>query len=309
MALALALAVAPNLTGCAAHATGDDSGDDLGEGALESDADELSQSGPTRASGTKLVTTKALNLRANGALGAKIVRTIPAGTQVNVWKASGSNAWVAVEYRGSRGYAHGDYLVRNEEAGADGSPAPQTDATAPEWISFAWDGKHRDAAKWNAYTRDAIREFGSAMVGSRPDDVADFCPKYGQLVDDDKVQFWIGLIAAMAKFESNWDPSVQYTEDFEDSSGNNVVSRGLLQISKESARNYGCEVPSASALHDAKVNLACTVKIINRWIDRDNVITEQSGGWKGPARYWSVLRKSSTLGPIQAMTRKLSVCK
>lgn len=103
----------------------------------------------------------------------------------------------------------------------------------------------------------------------------------------------IQTISIMAKFESGFKPETSYKEGFNDSKGKAVISRGLLQISQESANQsaYACGIKKAEDLHDPKVNLECAVKIAVYWINKDQVFF---GGEKlGLGRYWSVGRKSS----------------
>lgn len=100
-------------------------------------------------------------------------------------------------------------------------------------------------------------------------------------------------IAKMAQYESSFNPSESYKEGFADAKGNAVISRGLLQISQESANQkaYGCGIVKAEDLHKVDVNLQCAVKIAVYWLNKDKVFF---GGEKlGLGRYWSVGRASS----------------
>ena len=131
---------------------------------------------------------------------------------------------------------------------------------------------------------------------------------------DKRNMFWVGLLSAMARPESNFKPATKFTESFPDSSGRKVISRGLLQISIESANQsrYGCNIKKAEDLHIPAVNLACSVKILSAWVRSDNVIAtyktdrENMGG----GRYWSVLRESQGhLPELSGFTSRLSFCK
>ncbi|NQZ19850.1 MAG: transglycosylase SLT domain-containing protein [Bdellovibrionales bacterium] len=179
-----------------------------------------------------------------------------------------------------------------------------------EWPGFDWDGKNDDSIKWNEYTLTSIESVGQKLIEKRPSDILSFCPNYDNLNVSGKRMFWISLLAAMARFESSFHPETSYQESFTDSSGQRVVSRGLLQLSIESSLGYRCPLDSAQDLHDPQKNLDCSVRIMNRWIDRDGLITgkNSSGSWRGGARYWSVLRKESTLSAIRRTTRGNEVC-
>jgi hypothetical protein len=289
--VAAAIAFTFTVAGCAPT-------DDVEDEAVESSSDAIT----TSTAGELLLTTGNVNLRTGPSTSSSVIRVLGTGTKVTS-RGAAQGAFIPVTHNGTQGFVHGNYLARTSQGGSSSTGGNGA------FIAMPWDGKHADTDEWNQFTADAIAKFGSAMRSKTPSDVTSFCPNYGNLDEAGKTQFWIGLIAAMAKFESNYNPSTRYTEGFDDSNGNAVVSRGLLQLSYESAKAYGCDVSSSSALHDPKVNLTCTVRIINKWLASDGVISAQTSGWRGAARYWSVLRKSSTLGPIRAATKNLSVCK
>jgi uncharacterized protein YraI len=287
------LAFATSITGCAAAEEVEDD-----DAEISSSADAITAS----SDGETLTTTGNVNLRSGAGSTYAVLRVLPSGTKVTS-EGAARGGFLNVTAGTSTGWIHGNYLARSGGSGTTtGGGGGGTGATP-------WDGKHADASRWSQYTADAIAQYGSAMRTKRPSDVASFCPNYANLDEKGRTQFWVGLVAAIARYESNYNPNTRYQENFKDSSGTAVVSRGLLQLSAESARNYGCSVSSGAALHDAKVNLTCGVRIINHWLAQDGVISAQTSDWRGAARYWAVLRKSSTLGPIRAMTRGLSVCK
>lgn len=174
-----------------------------------------------------------------------------------------------------------------------------------------WDGKP-DGATWTALTMQAMSDLGGALLTANVSDVADFCPAYPQMTSEaQKSAFWVGLISAMARLESGHDPSVSYQENFKTSDGRWVISRGLLQLSQESANAYrGCSVPrdNEALLHDAEVNLRCGVIILSRWVGADGQIADTEAPWRGGARYWSVLRVPARISAIKAYTRGMTVC-
>lgn len=136
----------------------------------------------------------------------------------------------------------------------------------------------------------AINLYGQELVKVIPRDAEEWCfNKY-----PDKKQFYVSLVSAMSKYESNWKPETSYTENFKDNKGNFVVSVGLLQISSESCAGYGLPYLVNSELKKNENNLKCTVKILNKWIVSDQVIAQSNGSTsRGGARYWSVLRTGS----------------
>ena len=176
-------------------------------------------------------------------------------------------------------------------------------------VDAAWNRKD-DAISWNKITIKALEDFGPALLTEDPIDAKSFCPRYHRLGLNERGEFWVKLISAMAARESSFDEDLNYTEAFNDSSNTRVISRGLLQISKESALNYKCDIDVGRDLLKAENNIPCGVKILNHWMIRDKMIgSGKTNAWKGGARYWSVFRKDSTRSKIQASLDELEFCK
>lgn len=173
-------------------------------------------------------------------------------------------------------------------------------------ITYRWDGKHKSAGDWTASAADSFLQI---MPSSLPvNDVTSFCPRYNSLSDHEQIQFWVYLMSSLAQLESAFKPEAKYTENFVDSSGKKVVSRGLLQLSYESAKLYGCPISSGNDLHDPHINLDCGARIMVRWLKKDKVITGKSGKtWLGIARYWSPFRHSPA--KIRSWTKTIPFCK
>jgi len=187
-------------------------------------------------------------------------------------------------------------------------------APAPAKLpALPWAGKHKDADKWSAHLIVKIAE--SNLPSVVPKDYAKVCKSYEALSKEMRVQVWANLISKMAKYESGYKPGTSFKEGFSDSKGLAVISRGLLQISQESANSYGCGIKEASQLHDAIINLSCAVKILDRWAGRDKVFSGYAGGkYLGGGRYWAVMRSTKNGKPresyngIMAHMRALSFC-
>lgn len=146
-----------------------------------------------------------------------------------------------------------------------------------------------------------------------PKDMSKYCPKYHALKTEDKKQFFLTLFIAAAYRESAWKPDTAYTESFKDSKGKYVISRGLYQLSPESANQkaYGCGVATdGHDLHDPSVNIHCAGNIFFYWFKKDGYIGQTVGGSNyGGARYWSVFRNSSgSQAYIQGKTKALRFC-
>lgn len=180
-----------------------------------------------------------------------------------------------------------------------------------------WD-ESPHAAEWSSITVSAIESSGQDMVlMEKPDDASSFCPRFKHLSYEQRIQFYLMLISSMARYESGFRPHLKYVESFKDRKGRSIVSRGLLQMSLESAKAYGCELQGADDLHNPQKNLSCGVKILNRWIAKDRKIgsyavlpTTGEAKHLGGNRYWAVLRKKKWgREKIQAKTLALDFCK
>lgn len=143
--------------------------------------------------------------------------------------------------------------------------------------------------EWTGILVSSIEKYGPAMLDRVPVDSNLYIKNFPS-TREGRIQFYVTLISSMAYWESKWNPATSYTEPFNDAQGRRVVSRGLLQISIESGKGYGCVIPKAEDLHIPSVNIECGVKIVNRWLERDGRIgSKVSGSWRGSSRYFAVL--------------------
>lgn len=191
------------------------------------------------------------------------------------------------------------------------TPTPGAEAT-PKDLTPLWEAKIKNSKEWSDFVYLKLDTLGTDLLDVIPADRATFCPNYGNLSYSQRKQYWTYMLSAMARFESNFNTNSKYTEAFSDSNGNNVISRGLLQISIESGNGYGCGLKSAQDLHDPLQNLACGIRILNRWVGRDGRIAGKvSGSWRGGARYWAVLREGdkTSYQSIVKWSNALSICK
>lgn len=163
---------------------------------------------------------------------------------------------------------------------------------------------------WSQMTAKALNELGKNLLATTPLDIDYYCnqasPK-AAWARTDKIAFWVMQISALARFESGFKPEVTYKEAFNDARGQPVISRGLLQISQESANGYGCGITNAQMLHDPETNLRCGVRILNKWVVADKAMASSASPWKGAARYWSPFRKADRKEAMRLKTRL--VCK
>ena len=175
-----------------------------------------------------------------------------------------------------------------------------------ELPKLVWGLEHKD------WTEHLLKELvDKEFIAITPTDYKDWCPSFPALGQKDRALVYAELISMMANRESGFKPWTKYQEAFSDSKGKPVISRGLMQISIESANSYGCGFKEVTELHDPLKNLSCSVKIIERWITRD----KRFGGlrnekWVGISRYWSVMRsKSGSYKIVNGHVKGLGICK
>ena len=166
------------------------------------------------------------------------------------------------------------------------------EATLP---AARWDF-HPEAQRWTEATVTALEGPGAPLVSLVPRDIETWCPGYATASEANRKAFWVGLLSALAKHESTWQPTV---------SGGDGRWHGLLQIAPGTARGYGCEARSAAALKDGAANLQCAVRIMGRTVPRDGVI---SAGGRGIAADWGPFHQSSKRNEMIAWTRAQPYC-
>ncbi len=141
---------------------------------------------------------------------------------------------------------------------------------------------------WIGHLFKEVEKAGFSTITPTPQGTLDFCPNYESLDKSQRDNFWHSLMMGMAYKESNFKNNLTYRESF------GPLSSGLFQISLESGRGYakyGCQLASQQDLFDPMKNSTCAVAIFKRWLYQDDTIVDKSGeSWRGPARYWSVLR-------------------
>lgn len=175
-----------------------------------------------------------------------------------------------------------------------------------------WESKSLNKRSWSEHIYNELPRLGPDLLAANPSDAKIFCPNYRNLSESEKKQFWAFFISSMVKFESDFDPNESYTEGFKDKRNKYVISRGLLQISIESSKGYQCGFLNERELHNPTKNLSCGIKILNHWMKRDQRIASRLGlGWKGGARYWSVLRqgRKTSYQSIVKWSNDLPFCK
>jgi hypothetical protein len=159
-----------------------------------------------------------------------------------------------------------------------------------------WD-HHPEGGAWTESTLVAVSTKDPLLSSRVPADIDTWCPGYVDAPVEERRAFWTGLLSAVAKYESTWNPGA---------SGGGGRWIGLMQISPRSAANYGCEATSAGALKDGEANLECAVEIMSEQVAKDGLVA--GGGNRGIGRDWAPLRSAEKRAAMAAWTSKQPYC-
>lgn len=160
--------------------------------------------------------------------------------------------------------------------------------------------------EYDKYIADEIRATNPSLLECSPEDFQNWCGKkpWSELTAEEKINFYNELLFKLAEFESSYNSGNVSTENFKDSTGKNVESTGLLQISTESSKNYGCNI--SKGLKDPETNLKCGVRIMAKQICESKTISKKGGSGPGcyqdhcgAASYWSPFRKEDKLQKLK----------
>ncbi|MFB2532268.1 transglycosylase SLT domain-containing protein [Paracoccus sp. p4-l81] len=157
-------------------------------------------------------------------------------------------------------------------------------------VAMRWDHR-REANTWTRSTMSAVSQ--TRLTRIIPHDIAQFCPGYAQGDRVQRAAFWTGLLSAIAKHESTWNPRA---------AGGGGRYLGLMQISRGTWGHYGC----GGNIRDGSDNLACAVRIMASQVGRDGVVG--AGGRGGVARDWGPMKMQGKRADIAAWTRRQAYC-
>ncbi|MBX3041690.1 MAG: hypothetical protein KF789_13370 [Bdellovibrionaceae bacterium] len=160
----------------------------------------------------------------------------------------------------------------------------------PFWHDYPW-RKIDQAEEWTRFTHESLERDGDALIRSEPGDIGFYCPAYPRLNREKRLVFWTRFISVLAELESTYDSSASTKEE-------TWISTGLMMLSLGSAQlaPYQCDmIRKQSDLSDWKKNIACSIRIMSNFMNRDGVLTwfeeeERTPLWTGLARYWGPLR-------------------
>lgn len=160
-----------------------------------------------------------------------------------------------------------------------------------------WD--HRpEAAEWTTRSLRAVAAKDDVLASRVPADIKAWCPGYEGNTAAERRAFWVGLLSAVAKYESSWNPAA---------SGGGGQFIGVMQISPKSARHYDCAASSAAALKDGAANLECSIEMLAENVGRDGVVAGK--GNRGMGRDWMPFRKADKRREMANWVSAQSYCK
>lgn len=173
----------------------------------------------------------------------------------------------------------------------------ETDRRAQTVEEYAMRWDHRpESDDWTKTALAALRSHGSSLPNTVPADIEAWCPAYVEASQEDREAFWIGLISSLAKHESTWNPAAV---------GGGGRWFGLVQISPGTARGYGCDARSGTALKDGSANVSCAIRIMSHTVPRDGVVSQ---GMRGVAADWGPFHSSRKREDIRAWTKAQPFC-
>lgn len=140
-------------------------------------------------------------------------------------------------------------------------------------LTMRWDHTPQGDV-WTQAVMDALDSHGQNLTAIMPADIDTWCPGYRDADLEGRKAFWTGLLSTLTKHESTYRQTAV---------GGGGKWYGLTQILPSTARLYGCEARSGSALKDGSKNLSCAVRIMNKTVARDGVVSQ---GMRGVAADW-----------------------
>ncbi len=161
--------------------------------------------------------------------------------------------------------------------------------------AMRWDF-HPDAAEWTAASFAALETHAAVLPALVPDDIDAWCPAYDTADEVQREAFWVGLMSSLAEYESTWNP---------DAVGGGGRWFGLVQISPATARYYGCEATTGTALQQGPANLRCALRIWATTVSRDGVV---SAGRGGVAADWGPMSNATRREQIREWVSQQSYC-
>ncbi|MEL6681766.1 MAG: transglycosylase SLT domain-containing protein [Pseudomonadota bacterium] len=161
-----------------------------------------------------------------------------------------------------------------------------------------WDFKEAGPL-WTRAAMSAVATHGAVLTQIVPRDIETWCPAYTAASETERRAFWVGMMSALSKHESTYNPRAV---------GGGDLWYGLLQIYPDTARRYDCRARSGEALKNAADNLSCAARIMAVTVARDRAVAMHDGRWRGVAADWGPMTNRGKINDMAAWTRAQSYC-
>lgn len=160
-----------------------------------------------------------------------------------------------------------------------------------------WDARP-EARVWTATTLAAVADHDPSLAGVVPADIDVWCPGYATASVQDRRAFWAGLMSAVARYESAWNPTAS-------GAGGRYI--GVMQISPRTADYHQCDADTAHELKDGADNLSCATQILASAVSRDGLVS--GDGNRGIGRDWMPMRDAEKRAAMAEWTRAQPYCR
>ncbi len=177
-------------------------------------------------------------------------------------------------------------------------PALRPSARTGYLPNTRWDHK-AGSDVWTRAAMVSVSSYGQGLESIVPRDIDRWCPAYRENAVVDRRAFWVGMMSALAKHESTYNPRAV---------GGGDLWYGLLQIYPDTARRYGCRARTGEALKDPVENLSCAARIMNVTVLRDNAIAVHDGRWRGVAADWGPMSNRRKIPEMAGWTSQQAYC-
>jgi len=190
-------------------------------------------------------------------------------------------------------------------------PATPIDAKKAELGGKTWN------PQWDHFIEQSIP--GDMLSSDVPHDVRRFCPNFFRMSETEKRIFWAYFFQALAGAEAGLNPTTNVRHpqmaEIDKVTGEPVHSEGLLQLTYEDEKLYGCDfdwkhdrnLPShdpAKTILQPDRNLACGIRILDNQIItlHEPIVTRRS--------YWATLQPGTVAYRVFAkeMTNPPAAC-
>ena len=152
---------------------------------------------------------------------------------------------------------------------------------------------------WTRAAMTAIAAHANALTNVVPRDIDTWCPGYPDAGTEARRAFWVGMMSALSKHESTYNPRAV---------GGGDQWYGLLQIYPDTARRYGCRAQTGEALKNPAENLSCAARIMAVTVARDRAVALNDGRWRGVAADWGPMQNARKISEMAAWTSRQSYC-